>query len=119
MLSTMTGTRVCMPEKRQSTCHEQHLIDKWTERRLRKPSDQVTTEDIVTGIPHPQGLRYHPVAKSEMGGRLADHLHHVEEREAVERMALAERFLRDTDTAAAASAPLADASPAASAAVEH
>jgi hypothetical protein len=73
-----------------------YLIDRWAAQRLGRPSDQITTADVWERISQPQGLRYHAMTNSELGGRLADHLQHLEEHEAVELMTRAEQFLADT-----------------------
>ena len=73
-----------------------HLIDQLIANRLGKPVDEATANEVIEAMPHPQYLRYDPRTASPLGGRLASHLHHVEEEEAFELMAHAERFLAET-----------------------
>jgi hypothetical protein len=73
----------------------QHFIDAWMARRIGKPLEDISTEDIAVGIPRPTPLSYDPRTASELGGRLADHLDHLEEDQVRTLLEAAEGLLAD------------------------
>lgn len=68
-------------------------IDEWAEHRIKESG----APSIYDALPRMSGLKYQPEsAKSPLGGRIDPHLRHVEDAEALERVARADRFLDET-----------------------
>lgn len=69
------------------------MIDEWARQRVAASG----SASVYEGLPRASGLKYRPEsAKSPLGGRIDPHLRHVEGPEALERVARADRFLRET-----------------------
>lgn len=67
-------------------------IDEWADKRISESG--ATT---IYAVPRLSGLKYRPESsKSPLGGRIDPHLRHIEDAEALERMARADRFLIET-----------------------
>ncbi len=75
------------------------VIDRWAAQRMGVPPRQAGMAEIRARLPQLGGLRYKGESSSSpLGGRIDPHLRHVEEVEALERIARANRFLRGTAT---------------------
>jgi hypothetical protein len=69
------------------------MIDEWARQRITESG----SASVYEGLPRASGLKYRPEsAKSPLGGRIDPHLRHIEGPEALERVARADRFLRET-----------------------
>jgi hypothetical protein len=81
-----------------------YTIRRWAARRARQPRGALTVRDAAA-LASRRPLRYGPVG-SPLGGRIAMHLQHPDDRERVRLLALGDafagdRFLREVRSAAA------------------
>jgi hypothetical protein len=74
-------------------------IDSWAARRVGKQPERITTSDVLNRIRPVSGLRYRSrLTGSPLGGRIAPHLRHLEDEEAIDLLSRADAFLADTHT---------------------
>lgn len=73
-------------------------LDRWARRRLGKGVEGLTVSDLREGLAPLGGLSYLERSSGRpLGGRVAPHLRHVEEREAMHLLRRAEQLLNEPD----------------------
>src|SRR4051812_37756368 len=70
-------------------------IQRWAARRLGRADGRVTVASLAA-LPREEGLRYDDVG-SPLGGRLSDHLEHLDDRETARLTQKADAFLGESD----------------------
>jgi hypothetical protein len=81
-------------ETRTNSDYSADMFDAWARKRLGKPVDALTVTDIQTGLAVLGGLSYRERSSGKpLGGRIAPHLRHVEEAEAMRLLRRADDFL--------------------------
>jgi hypothetical protein len=89
----MVDFRISAKVARVSPAGRFKRIDDWAVRRM----SETGASTVYEGLPRLSGLKYRPESsKSPLGGRIDLHLRHVEDAEALERVARADRFLSET-----------------------
>jgi hypothetical protein len=71
-------------------------IERWAVRRFGKDLDRITVTELREELTRLGGLRFRERSSGKpLGGRVAPHLRHVEEGEALRLLQRADEFLRD------------------------
>lgn len=82
------------------------VIEEWGTERMGASARVLGPVETRARLPKLTGLRYKPEAtNSPAGGRFDFHLRHLADAEILERLARADRFVRDTKTASSLQPP--------------